>query len=179
MSELINNSSQRKEMLKHMILELHRGVAPEQVRARLVELLSRIPYDEVVEVEQELIAEGLPVEEVLRLCDVHTAVLDGHIDLSGAKDVPPGHPVDVFRQENHALERVTSEISDMRAGSTSLKHEGLTIWLIGMHGKLNALMDVDKHYQRKEYLLFPYMEAHGITCPWKVMPGKYAETRSL
>lgn len=165
MSELINNSSQRKEMLKHMILELHRGVAPEQVRARLVELLSRIPYDEVVEVEQELIAEGLPVEEVLRLCDVHTAVLDGHIDLSGAKDVPPGHPVDVFRQENRALEKVASEIRDMLAGSTSLKQEDLPNWLIGLHGKLNALMDVDKHYLRKEYLLFPYMEAHGITGP--------------
>lgn len=179
MSELINNSSQRKEMLKHMILELHRGVAPEQVRARLVELLSRIPYDEVVEVEQELIAEGLPVEEVLRLCDVHTAVLDGHIDLSGAKDVPPGHPVDVFRQENRALEKVASEIRDMLAGSTSLKQEDLPNWLIGLHGKLNALMDVDKHYLRKEYLLFPYMEAHGITGPPKVMWGKHDETRAL
>ena len=86
-----------------MILELHRGVAPEQVRARLVELLRRIPYDEVVEVEQELIAEGLPVEEVLRLCDVHCCSGRAY-NLSGAKDVPPGHPVDVFRQENRALE---------------------------------------------------------------------------
>src|SRR5690606_40896304 len=52
-------------------------------------------------------------------------------------------------------------------------------WLIGLHGKLNALMDVDKHYLRKEYLLFPYMEAHGITGPPKVMWGKHDETRAL
>ncbi|SKB45134.1 DUF438 domain-containing protein [Alkalitalea saponilacus] len=74
MSELINNSEKRKEMLKHMILELHSGQAPEQVKKRLAELLKNIPYDEVVEVEQELISEGLPVEEVLKLCDFHTQV---------------------------------------------------------------------------------------------------------
>ncbi len=33
MSELINNSSERKAMLKHMILELHEGRAPEEVTA--------------------------------------------------------------------------------------------------------------------------------------------------
>ena len=52
MSELINNSQSRKEMLKHMILQLHEGVAPEAVRARMIELLTKIPYGEVVEVEQ-------------------------------------------------------------------------------------------------------------------------------
>ena len=35
-----------------------------QVRARMVELLTKIPYGEVVEVEQELISEGLPESEV-------------------------------------------------------------------------------------------------------------------
>lgn len=66
MSELINNPLKRKELLKHMILQLHEGEAPDLVRKRLVELLKNIPYDEVVEVEQELISEGLPEEEVLR-----------------------------------------------------------------------------------------------------------------
>ena len=68
-----------------MILQLHNGEAPDLVKKRLAELLTSIPYDEVVEVEQELISEGLPVEEVLKLCDIHQLVLDGHIDQSGAK----------------------------------------------------------------------------------------------
>lgn len=34
MSELINNSERRKELLKHMILQLHEGEAPAQVRPR-------------------------------------------------------------------------------------------------------------------------------------------------
>jgi DUF438 domain-containing protein len=66
MSEILNNSEKRKELLKHMILQLHSGEAPDLVRKRLAEILTSIPYDEVVEVEQELISEGLPVEEVNR-----------------------------------------------------------------------------------------------------------------
>jgi hypothetical protein len=38
-------------------------------------------------------------------------------------------------------------------------------------------MDVDKHYQRKEYLVFPYLEKREITGPPKVMWGKHDEIR--
>ncbi|GAO30147.1 DUF438 domain-containing protein [Geofilum rubicundum] len=179
MSELINNSEKRKEMLKHMILELHSGQAPEQVKKRLTELLQYIPYDDVVEVEQELIAEGLPVEEVLRLCDVHTDVLEGRIDTSGAAKVPEGHPVDLFMQENRALEAEAKELGVLFDQIPELKQADLPKWLVGVHGKLNNLMDVDKHYLRKEYLLFPFLETHGITGPPKVMWGKHDETREF
>ena len=40
-------------------------------------------------------------------------------------------------------------------------------------------MDVDKHYRRKENLLFPFLEKYGITGPPKVMWGKHDETRDL
>jgi len=179
MSELINNSQQRKELLKHMILELHEGQAPEQVRKRLTELLRSIPYDEVVEVEQELISEGLPVEEVLRLCDIHTEVLDGHIDQSGAKDIPAGHPVDTFKKENRELEKVADELKTLFGKLDQTKPDELKKWLIDVHGRFNSLMDVDKHYLRKEYLLFPFLEQHGIDGPPKVMWGKHDETRVL
>lgn len=46
-------------------------------------------------------------------------------------------------------------------------------------GYFNNLFDVDKHYQRKEYLLFPFLESKGITGPPKVMWGKHDEIREL
>ncbi|MCB1183937.1 DUF438 domain-containing protein, partial [bacterium] len=94
MSETLHDQRKRKDLLKHMILQLHRGDAPDAVRPQLVRLLGRVPYDEVVEVEQELINEGLPTEEVLKLCDIHTQALQGAIDAGGDKNVPAGHPVD-------------------------------------------------------------------------------------
>ena len=42
MSELIDNSRKRKDLLKHMILELHDGVAPEAVKGQLVRLMGQI-----------------------------------------------------------------------------------------------------------------------------------------
>lgn len=158
MSEIINNSQKRIELLKHMILQLHSGEAPEMVRGRLVELLKSIPYDEVVEVEQELIWEGLPEEEVLKFCDIHTQVLEGHIDQTGAKYVPPGHPVDTFKKENRELEKLIGDMGQLFGMAPFLQAKEVKGWLTKIHGMLNNLMDVDKHYQRKEYLLFPYLE---------------------
>jgi DUF438 domain-containing protein len=177
MSELINNSQKRKELLKHMILQLHEGEAPDMVRKRLVELLKNIPYDEVVEVEQELIFEGLPEEEVLQFCDLHTMVLDGHIDQSGAKPVPPGHPVDTFMKENRELEKVADAIDQLLLQVPYMKDSQVKELFLKLHARFNELMDVDKHYKRKEYLLFPFLEKYEITGPPKVMWGKHDEER--
>lgn len=179
MSELINNSQKRKELLKHMILQLHKGEAPDIVRNRLVELLQSIPYDEVVEVEQELISEGLPVEEVLKFCDIHQMVLDGHIDQSGAKSIPEGHPVDTFKKENRELEKVITEIENLYDKLETMKDDEVRDWLLKVHSQLNSLSDVDKHYRRKEYLVFPFLEKYEITGPPKVMWGKHDEIRVL
>jgi hypothetical protein len=51
--------------------------------------------------------------------------------------------------------------------------------MTAIRGHFNHLMDVDKHYRRKEELLFSFLEKHGITGPPKVMWGKHDETRAL
>ena len=112
MSEHIDNSKFRKSKLKEVILKLHQGDSPETARQELLENLSNIPYGEVIEVEQELIAEGLPEEEVLSLCDAHSAVLHGNVDLSASKSIPEGHPVDVLIQENKLLKRLSDNTTE-------------------------------------------------------------------
>ncbi len=181
MSELINNSEKRKELLKHMILQLHKGEAPEEVRGRLINLMSKVPYSDVVEVEQELISEGiLDEKEILKFCDLHTQALEGAIDQTGAKEIPWGHPVDTFIRENKELLKVVSKLQTyyLKAG-TIKQEEEIKAYFTEMRGLFNLLMDVEKHYQRKENLLFPYLEKYGITGPPKVMWGKHDETREF
>ncbi len=181
MSELINNSEKRKELLKHMILQLHQGEAPDEVRNQLIRLMSKIPYGEVVEVEQELISEGvLSDEEVLKFCDLHTQALEGHIDHTSAKEVPDGHPVDVFIKENRELKKVIEQCEAVYKELESAgSNENVKESLLHLRQLFNSLMDVDKHYQRKENLLFPYLEKMGITGPPKVMWGKHDEVRDM
>jgi len=166
MSELINNNAAfRKETLRKLILELHEGKDPVEVRHRLKETLKDIPYDEVVEVEQQLMREGLPQEEVLRLCDVHGEVLDGMIDKQEALPIPEGHPLDVMIHENQALFDVIEKASSLLDQLEGVGPDMFTGYRYKLQGLFNELMDVDKHYQRKEYLLFPYLERAGITGP--------------
>lgn len=180
MSELMNNAQKRKELLKHMILQLHEGTAPDTVKQQLVRLLGKVPYNDVVDVEQELIEEGMPEKEVLELCDIHTMALEGVLDNSHAKTAPPGHPVHTFKEENRALQK---EIRSLEALYDQIKKARSVDTLGGLfdevHQHFNALMDVEKHYLRKENLLFPFLEKHGITGPPKVMWGKHDETRKL
>jgi hypothetical protein len=180
MSELIDSAEKRKELLKHMILQLHEGTAPEAVKKQLIKLLGKVPYNDVVEVEQELINEGLPQEEVLKLCDIHTMALDGILDHTEAKTAPPGHPVHTFKEENRALRKEIQTLEQLYDDVKNTKDEDqLGGFLDEIHQYFNALMDVEKHYLRKEYLLFPFLEKHGVTGPPTVMWGKHDETREL
>lgn len=180
MSELINNAEKRKELLKHMILQLHDGTAPEAVKQQLIRLLGKVPYNDVVEVEQELINEGLPQEEVLKLCDIHSMALDGVLDHSEAKTAPPGHPVHTFKEENRALRKEIQTLAQLYDDIKKAKSKDqLSSLFDEIHQHFNALMDVEKHYLRMENLLFPFLEKHGITGPPTVMWGKHDETREL
>ena len=180
MSELIHDSRKRKDLLKHMIKQLHSGEAPEAVQPRLISLLGRIPYDEVVEDEQELISEGMATGEILKLCDIHMQALQGALDSGEEAVLPEGHPARVMREENLALgweleglEKLFVQLSE------TPEIENACDPMDDIRGHFNALMDVEKHYLRKENLLFPYLEKHGITGPPAVMWGKHDETREM
>jgi DUF438 domain-containing protein len=180
MSELIDHSAARRKVLKHLILQLHDGKAPDEVRPQLVRLLGRVPYDEVVAVEQELISEGMPASEILSLCDLHSSAMKGSIDTSAAKSVPNGHPVHTFKMENQALigelaltDKLFDEIRKLPNDADASEPVGQ------LRVRFSRLSDVDKHYSRKENLLFPFLEKKGITGPPTVMWGKDDEVREM
>jgi DUF438 domain-containing protein len=92
--------------------------------------------------------------------------------------VPEGHPVDTFKKENRELEKVIESAGRLFDEVRTIGGPELKKWLLDVHGVLNSLMDVDKHYLRKEYLLFPFLEKYEITGPPKVMWGKHDEIRA-
>jgi len=179
-SELSEDTERRRELLKHMILQLHRGEAPEAVRPQIVKLLGQIPHGEVVAVEQELFDEGLTAEDLAVMADLHTAALEGSLAEEPVFDVPAGHPVDTFRQENRALQREIQGLKSKLDRIREMDEEASATAAMGrVRTHLNALLDVEKHYSRKENLLFPMLEKRGITGPPTVMWTKHDETRAL
>jgi uncharacterized protein len=51
--------------------------------------------------------------------------------------------------------------------------------IFGIQSLFNSLMDIEKHYIRKENLLFPFLEKYKVTGPPKVMWGKDDEVRTF
>ena len=100
MSELIDNRAQRVRTLKGIIKRLHGGEEPDAVRSSLKELVCQTDYSEVMAMEQELIADGMPVEEIQSMCDLHSQVTREVLVQLAPAPLPPGHPVDTMRGEN-------------------------------------------------------------------------------
>ena len=181
MSEFINNREKRQEQLKGLIKKLHDGATVDQVKAEFDALTTGITAIEITEMEQALVNEGMPVEEIQRLCDVHASVFKGSIeDIHREEGInfdgfDEGHPVHTFKKENRkiesTLEEVLNYLSDYTENPIVSKAEKLKFSLI-------KLSTIDLHYKRKENLLFPYMERYDITAPPQVMWGVDDEIRA-
>lgn len=180
MSELINNrefgaqsQGRRQELLKEIIKELHQGKSVEEVKARFEEAVGDVTVTEISAMEHALMEEeGIPVEEVQRLCSVHTAIFKGSIEeihRSSQPEEQPGHPVHTFKLENREIERLVN--FKLQLHLDKYRKDGGEEVTFKLLEDLNLLMDLDKHYSRKENLLFPYLEKYGIYGPTTVMWG--------
>jgi len=181
MSEVIDNKANRIRVLKDIIKHLHAGNPPEQVQRQMREIVRQTDASEIMAMEQELIAEGMPVEEVRSMCDLHSKVTrDVLVQLPIRKAIAPGHPVDTFRRENEALRGAIAAMTQALAELQSTKEAAdAAAILLRFRQSFNDLMDIDKHYQRKEHALFSCLERHGITGPSKVMWAKDDDVRNL
>ncbi len=178
MSEYINNREHRQKVLKELIMELHDGKTVDEVKERFAKLIEGVSATEISMMENELIREGMPVSEVQRLCDVHASVFKGSIEEIHMPENPadiPGHPVHTFKMENRALERLMDK--SIKPLLTELEKDDSPQIRQKLTEEFTKLYEVDKHYLRKENLLFPFLEKYGITAPPKVMWGVDDEIR--
>lgn len=162
---------QRTEQLKDYLTRLVEGEELESVRADFVKHFQNVEASEIMKAEQELLSEGIPLAEVQKLCDVHSALFHGVIheeihgaDYSNKKEQAgkltgiPGHPLHTFTKENEVLkvllQKAGQEIREGRDCSEELKRiQGIAI-----------------HYAKKGDLLYPHLKVkYGISGPSEVM----------
>lgn len=175
MSELINNSKERQDKLKNLIRKIHNGMPLDDAKKLFKQDFQEISTDEIVALEQALIDEGMKVEEIQSLCDVHAAVFDKSIsDIHKPKDITriPGHPAKVFSDENKQIEELIEKELE-----PYLEKTDTTSYLMLRIG-MDRLANISKHYARKEYLFFPSLEKKGIDSIPKVMWGVDDEIRA-
>jgi DUF438 domain-containing protein len=176
MSELINNTSkERQEKLKLLIKKIHGGMPLDEAKKEFIKDFKSISTEEIVALEQNLVDEGMGIDEIQSLCDVHAAVFNQSItDIHKPKDITqiPGHPAKVFSDENkQILNLIDEELKPY------LERTDKTAYLMLRIG-IDRLLNISKHYARKEYLFFPSLEKKGISSIPKVMWGVDDEIRN-
>lgn len=167
----------KTDKLGQLILRLHQGEPAETVKEDFRDQFGSVTSAEIIRMEQQLVDQGMPVEEIQRLCDIHADIFDTSIEEIHA--LPPefereGHPLKVLKDENRALEQHLEDTFFLTLQyETSLEKQHRFQLL----SKVNELFDLNKHYQRKEVLFFPLLEKYGYDAPPKVMWGVDDEIR--
>mgnify|MGYP000931498358 CR=1 FL=1 len=173
MSEFINNASKRKDALKAIIRKLHAGESVESLQEEFNEVIAEASASDIAQAEREVIAEGLPVADIQKLCDLHVAVFQQGLESQPAPESVPGHPVYNFRLENEVISRVLESIEGSLARVLAGDKNALKSLRLAA-GNLNL---IERHYEWKENLLFPVMEKYGFEGPSKVMWGVHNDIR--
>jgi len=174
MSKMTEN---KKKMLKELITQLHVGVAPQEAKERFKEVLESISPLEIAKIEQELIKEGMPREEIQRLCDVHLAVFREQLEKQKL-EITPENPINALTEEHkillQLLERLNTIVNSVQqAEDTSYVTEEIT----QLKRITGDFLDAEKHYLREENVLFPILEKHGITEPPAIMWMEHNQLR--
>jgi len=173
MSEHIDNVSKRKQALLEVIKRLHAGESVADLQDKFGDAIRGASAGEIADAERAMIAEGVPVGEIQRLCDLHVAVFRDSLDEEPAPESLPGHPIYTFRMENEVIIRLLEVMAE------SLNHwdDGQAGALEGLRRQTDELKNIEKHYSREENLLFPYLEKKGFEGPSTVMWGVHNEIR--
>jgi len=165
-SESEQPEKDRKEMLKKLLLDMHKGVDIEVLKAQFKEAVGDISSYEIGTLEQQLIDEGfLDPKEISKLSDLHVDLFRDALDVKADYETTPGHPIHTYLQEN--LE-ITNLIRKIRSAQDSDKIE-----------LFHKMGEIDIHYARKENQIFPILEKNGISGPPQVMWTVHDEIRSM
>ena len=156
--------------LKNIIKELHAGKDTETQKKKFEELIKDVAPWEIAQMEQQLIAEGMPEAEIKSLCDVHVQVFKEALEQKTVPGLPAGHPVHTLMLENRVAEDILKEAE---AITDYIKDKDKLISI------LDRLAQIDKHYLRKENQLFPIFETKGVSGPSKVMWALHDDIRGF
>lgn len=166
---------EKQNMLKKIIKDLHAGIPVEELQKKFAKILKQTSPEEIANMENALIQEGFPPEEIQRLCDVHARVFEKSLARVGKSSKMPGHPIHTFIQENKQAKKIlkyTLKIAKKISRGSVKNHE-----LKEFSDNFNRLKEIEKHYLRKENQLFPALEKKKFTGPTQVMWGKHNEIR--
>lgn len=167
---------ERISALKDIVLRLHKGASIDEVRKDFHTLLHNVSPAEIGQMEQQIVAEGVPESEIKKLCDLHVELFEKSLTDSAIPPLQSGHPLQSFKEENKLADQKGQELLLAVKECSPLEFFAAKK---GLAQGVEDLSEIIRHYERKENQLFPIMEEHGLTAPPQVMWELHDDIRAL
>lgn len=158
MSEVINNSEKKRQVLKKLTELVIAGEKDHKKIAKHRDELTEITPRDVLMVEDILVKEGLSIDRlkkhIEKVLNVIGPALEDH---KWEKPQEENHPLNLLKRENEMLKEILGEIKDI---SKEIFKENKTNneQLRKLNKKFQKLNKFNNHYVKKENILFPYLE---------------------
>jgi len=173
------NSAKNKEEIKRLIKKLHAGEDPVAVKNEFREVIKGLTQAEISQAEEQLIKEGMPVEEIHHMCDVHLSVLQETL-IEDQNLAPEGHPIHILMQEHVILLENVNRLRDLHSEiKVKSSFEEIAEEMKEITNIVNLIKKSENHYLREENVLFSYAEKYGLTQPPKIMWMEHDRIRDV
>lgn len=170
------NRQDRIDLIKSYLNRLGAGEDLEVLRGEFRKNFKDVDPSEILAAEESLIKDGTPIDELQKLCDLHSALFhDGDQEENIIAQVKPAsfankneitaelikedfHPLNTFDRENQELKKLIDQAKD------ALDREE------DFYPVFAEMKDLSIHYAKKGDLLYPLLEAgYEIVGPSNVM----------
>lgn len=155
--------------LVELLQKLNSGDITPELRQQALQMVQNVDPLELSLAEQKLIESGTKPEDLRHLCDIHMEVLKDELDKLRVV-LTPDHVLTTLIQEHDEilkrltrLEEINSKIQKMKNydNNSSVFQELLNVAV--------EVIGAEPHHKREEDVLFPELEARGVTGPTRVM----------
>jgi len=165
--------SRKIDLVKELLKSIHRGVSVEELKKKYSDILSQISPIEIPLIEQQLVREGISIEDILKLCDLHVELFREFLKSRELREVPKGHPVDLFMRENEWILKQAEALSLYASALVNATDENTRkSYLEAVKRILVELRKIRLHYRKIQMLVFPYLERRGIAAVPRVLWGR-------
>lgn len=193
------SESGRSALLTSYVLRLSKGESLDSVRRDFVENFKDVDAAEIARAEQTLIASGVPIGDVQRLCDVHSALFHGATRTEQIANAEKAVQASLQKESGSPVPPARSDGADQKYRELcgiqghplqifSLENQAISKQLGAIREALSlgeqVLEELDKtrqvavHYAKKGDLLYPLLKTnYGFSGPSDVMWGVDDEIR--
>lgn len=165
MSELIDNRRQKRI---NDILNFSIGVMEGKDVKELIDIygdsIREVTPHDIIIMEDKQIQKGIGPKKIKKHIEKILNILGPYLGKYSWNKPGEGHPLHYFMEENRALEKLLSDIKEVikKIELEEKKKVDFEQEINRLKKYLKKLKEFDKHYIRKENILFPYLEKKWI-----------------